>query len=118
MSARALIARMLDRRARALGPRLAAAEEHVAGFDVLEALERGERLAGRRVERARHDLRPLAPGQRVARAQRVAGEQDAVALEMQDGMPGAVAGRRDRARAAGHVAHGAVGEGRNVLDAL
>src|SRR3954447_11389151 len=117
MSARALLARVLDCRARATGPRLAVAEEHVAGLDVLEALERGQRLVGRRVEGARHDLRPLAPRQRVARAQRVAGEQDAVALEMQDGVAGAVAGRGDRPRTTGHVEHGAVGEGRDILHA-
>src|SRR5439155_15162708 len=94
-SAGAELASALDGGTGPVGPRLAVPEEQVRDRQGGDAVERGERALRRGVERRRHHLRALAAGQRVARAQRVAGEQDAVLLEVQRAVPVGVAGRRD-----------------------
>src|SRR5439155_26056647 len=115
-SAGAELAGALDRRTGAVGPRLAVPEEQVGHGQTGDPVERGERALRRRVERRRHHLRAHAACQRVARAERVAGEQDAVLLEVHRAVPVGVAGRRDDPRTAGDVEDLAVGERRDLAD--
>src|SRR4051812_18431380 len=117
MSTRAELACARDGGRAALGPRVAVAEQQVRDRQRLYPAQRLLCLRGGGVERRRHDLRSFATGERVARAQRVAGEQHAVLLEVQRHVPGRMAGRGDDARAAGDIEHVAVSERGDLVDA-
>ena len=86
------------------------------GVDPEQRVQRGERLAGVRVQPGRHDLRAEPAGQRILRGHDVAGEQGPAALDQDRRAARCVAGRVYRPRAAGYVDLLAVGEGRHLRD--
>src|SRR5919204_6222574 len=90
--------RPLDREPRPLRPRLAVAEEDGVGVQLLELRERLERLRRRAIECGRHQLRAGGAGERVVVAERVAGEEEAGALDVEARVAGGVARRVERAR--------------------
>src|SRR5438105_3937068 len=76
-----------------VGPRLAVSDDDHGRVERLELRKRVETRRAREVEGTWHQLRPAGTGQRVERAEKVAGNQDASRLEPERSVSGRMAGR-------------------------
>src|SRR5438128_1723937 len=100
----------------ALAPRLPVADGEYLGIEVLELRQRVEARRRAHVERPRHQLRAAGAGQRIERAELVAGYERPDCVEVQRAMARGVAWRMDDAGPPGHVKRLAVRVGRQLTD--